>query len=99
MGAHPVSVESVDLKTVGAEDARHTVSPKDPLLLAFAAALKRERLRAGLSQETLASEAGLSRTQTSALERAIREPKLGTILKLCEAMGIPPGQLLDALEP
>ncbi len=71
---------------------------KNPLLLAFADALKRERLRAGLSQETLAAEAGLSRTQTSALERAIREPKLATILKLCDAMKIAPGELLDDLE-
>lgn len=75
------------------------MEPKEPLLLAFAAALKRERERAGLSQERLAAEAGLSRTQTSALERAIREPKLGTILKLADAMGISPGQLLDGLEP
>lgn len=75
------------------------MNTKDPLLVSFAEALKRERLRAGLSQETLAADAGLSRTQTSALERAIREPKLSTILKLCDALEITPGQLLDGLEP
>lgn len=75
------------------------MSTEDPLLASFAEALKRERLRAGLSQERLAAEAGLSRTQTSALERAIREPKLGTILKLCKALEITPGELLNGLEP
>jgi transcriptional regulator with XRE-family HTH domain len=71
---------------------------KDPRLVAFGAAMKRERQRAGLSQETLAAEANVSRAATSALERGVREPKLFTILALCQAMGIDPGQLLNGIE-
>jgi transcriptional regulator with XRE-family HTH domain len=71
---------------------------KDPRLVAFGEAMKRERQRAGLSQETLAAEANVSRAATSALERGVREPKLFTILALSRAMSITPGQLLEGLD-
>lgn len=51
------------------------------------------RRKAGLTQEELADRCGLHRTEISLLERGGREPRLGTLVKLAEALGIPPGQL------
>lgn len=74
-----------------------SVTTKDPRLVAFGEAVLRERTRAGMSQETLAAEAGISRAAASALERGVREPRLFTVLALAQAMRIKPGTLIDAL--
>ncbi len=71
---------------------------KDPVLMAFGAALRRERIRAGYSQEALAHIAGIDRTQTSVLERGMQDPRLTTIVKLCDALEITPQDLLDDLK-
>jgi transcriptional regulator with XRE-family HTH domain len=63
----------------------------------FAANLRRERLRRELSQEALGDLCGLHMTEISRLERARREPRLGTIVKLSRALRIPPGRLLDGI--
>jgi transcriptional regulator with XRE-family HTH domain len=60
----------------------------------FAANLRRARLGAGLSQEELGLRCGLHRTEVSLLERAGREPRLGTIVKLAEALQSTPSALL-----
>jgi transcriptional regulator with XRE-family HTH domain len=54
----------------------------------FAVNLRRERQAAGLSQEQLASRSGLHPTEISRLERATREPRLGTIARLARALDI-----------
>ena len=54
------------------------VTPKER----FAANLRRQRLANGLSQEQLAAKTGLHPSEVSRLERAVREPRLGTIAKL-----------------
>ena len=63
----------------------------------FAANLRRERQRAGLSQEGLARASHLHRTEISLLERAEREPRLSTIVRLAGGLGVPPAALLDDL--
>lgn len=63
----------------------------------FAANLKRERRKAGLSQEALAERAGIHRTEASQLERALRLPRLDTIVKLSGALGVDPGVLLAGM--
>jgi transcriptional regulator with XRE-family HTH domain len=63
----------------------------------FARNLKRERQRARLSQEALADLAALHRTQISLLERAVREPRLTTIVRLARALGITPADLLKSI--
>ena len=63
----------------------------------FAANLRRTRERAGISQEELASRCGLHRTEISFLERAQREPRLSTIVKLAKALGVGAAELLDGL--
>lgn len=54
----------------------------------FAANLQRLRARRGLSQEALAEQSGLHRTEISLLERAEREPRLSTILLLAHALDV-----------
>ncbi len=63
----------------------------------FARNLREQRMRRGLSQEALGDAAGLHRTEVSLLERAGREPRLSTIVRLARALGVPPAALLDGL--
>jgi transcriptional regulator with XRE-family HTH domain len=65
------------------------VSPQER----FAVNLRRARIGAGLSQEELASRCDLHRTEISLLERAGREPRLGTIVKLASALKTSPDVL------
>ncbi len=60
----------------------------------FAANLKSERLRKKLSQEALASKAGLSVSYISMLEREQRTPPLDTLESLARALGVSPTALL-----
>ena len=60
------------------------VSPEER----FAANLRRLRTAAGLSQEQLAGRTGLHPTEISRLERAVREPRLGTIVRLARGLGV-----------
>ena len=63
----------------------------------FAANLAAQRKRVGISQEELASLAGLHRTQISLLETGKREPRLETMVKLAGALGIPVAILVDGI--
>jgi transcriptional regulator with XRE-family HTH domain len=63
----------------------------------FARNLREARKRQGLSQEALGHASGLHRTEISLLERAGREPRLSTIVRLARALSIPAGTLLDGL--
>jgi transcriptional regulator with XRE-family HTH domain len=54
----------------------------------FARNLRSRRQAAGLSQEQLAARTGLHPTEISRLERAVREPRLGTMLKLAKGLDI-----------
>lgn len=59
----------------------------------FAANLRSARTAAGISQEELGHRCDLHRTEISLLERAGREPRLGTIVKLAGALDTTPGDL------
>jgi transcriptional regulator with XRE-family HTH domain len=59
----------------------------------FAANLRQARIEVGISQEELGNRCELHRTEISLLERAGREPRLGTIVKLAGALGTTPGEL------
>jgi transcriptional regulator with XRE-family HTH domain len=54
-------------------------------------------VRAGLSQEALGDLCNLHRTEVGLLERAGRDPRLATIVKLARALNIPAADLLDGL--
>lgn len=54
----------------------------------FAAALKRLREEAGLSQAALAEKAGLNVFGIAKIEQGLREPNWTTVLKLAEALEV-----------
>jgi transcriptional regulator with XRE-family HTH domain len=54
----------------------------------FARNLRRRREAAGLSQQQLANRTGLHPSEISRLERAVREPRLGTMLRLAKGLRI-----------
>jgi transcriptional regulator with XRE-family HTH domain len=60
----------------------------------FALNLRDRRMKVGLSQEALAAAAGVHRTEVSLLERAGRDPRLTTIVRLSRALEVPPTNLL-----
>ena len=60
----------------------------------FAANLRRARDAAGLSQEELSERSGLHSTEISRLERGVREPRLGTIVRIARGLGLQPADLL-----
>jgi transcriptional regulator with XRE-family HTH domain len=60
----------------------------------FASNLKSERIRRKMSQETLASKAGLSVSYISMLERGQRTPPLDTLESLARALAVSPVSLL-----
>jgi transcriptional regulator with XRE-family HTH domain len=63
----------------------------------FAANLRRYRLAADLTQEQLAQKVGLHPTEVSRLERAVREPRLGTIVRLARGLGVGAEQLVAGI--
>lgn len=63
----------------------------------FAVNLRRARTEAGVSQEELGYMCDLHRTEVSLLERAGREPRMATIVKLAGALNTTPGKLCDGI--
>jgi transcriptional regulator with XRE-family HTH domain len=63
----------------------------------FAVNLRRARIAAGISQEELGYICDLHRTEVSLLERAGREPRLATIVKVSSALGTPVNELCDGV--
>jgi transcriptional regulator with XRE-family HTH domain len=64
----------------------------------FANNLRQARIKRGLTQEALENASGLDRSEISLLERARREPRLSTIVRLARALKVPPKSLLDRIE-
>jgi transcriptional regulator with XRE-family HTH domain len=60
----------------------------------FGETLRRLRTAAGVSQERLGFRAGLHRTEISLLERGQRDPRLTTVIRLADALGVDPAALL-----
>lgn len=65
----------------------------------IAAALRRERTRAGLSLSELAKRAGIAKSTLSQLEAANGKPGLETMWALSVALDVPPSVLLDPPRP
>jgi transcriptional regulator with XRE-family HTH domain len=63
----------------------------------FAANLREQRERAGLSQEALADACDLHRTEISLLERRKRSPRLETIVILARGLGISASELIQGV--
>jgi transcriptional regulator with XRE-family HTH domain len=63
----------------------------------FAVNLRRARTKAGISQEELGYLCDLHRTEVSLLERAGREPRLATIVKLASVLKATPNELCEGI--
>jgi len=63
----------------------------------FAHNLRRRRVAVGISQEELGERTELHRTEISLLERAGREPRLATLLKLAGALATTPDALCQGI--
>jgi transcriptional regulator with XRE-family HTH domain len=69
------------------------VSPQER----FAINLRLARTKVGISQEELGERCDLHRTEISLLERAGREPRLATIVKLAGALETSPAALCTGI--
>lgn len=69
-----------------------------PDLLAFGRTLRKARRDRDLSQEALAHEAGLSAKHVGEIERANKDPRLTTVLRLARALELRSGELFGALD-
>jgi len=68
------------------------------LRVAFGGALRKFRLKAGLSQEQLAALAGVHRNYVGDVERAEENISLVNILRFCHALEIPLSRLVAQME-
>ncbi|MHB1537131.1 MAG: helix-turn-helix domain-containing protein [Solirubrobacteraceae bacterium] len=64
---------------------------------AFGQNIRRERERLELSQEALGFLCDLDTSEISRLERARRDPRLSTIVKVARALDISPARLLEGI--
>lgn len=64
---------------------------------AFGQRVRGLRAREGLSQDGLAHTSGIHLTSIGRIERGGREPRLTTILKLAQGLGVDPGELTSGL--
>jgi transcriptional regulator with XRE-family HTH domain len=60
--------------------------------------LRQARERAGLSQEQLALQANVDRSDISQIERNLKNPTVDMLLRLCRAMNASASQIVAALE-
>jgi transcriptional regulator with XRE-family HTH domain len=73
--------------------------PGGPPLELIAAALRRERRRAGLSLTEVARRAGIAKSTLSQLESGTGNPSLETLWAICVALDAPFSRLLDPPRP
>ena len=59
--------------------------------------VKEFRKRKGLSQEILSGLAGIGRTHLSMIERGTRKPTLETLFRICDALSIPPENMVNEI--
>lgn len=66
--------------------------------VAFGRAIRDLRRSRGISQEQLGYDSGLHRTYVGGIERGERNPSLTNILRIAEALGVSPSELLAEIE-
>jgi len=66
------------------------------LLLAFGAGLAELRAERRISQDELATRAGMSQPGLSNIENGLRNPPLTTVFRLAKALDMTPAELLAA---
>ncbi len=68
---------------------------KDPDLIALGQNLRRLRREANLTQEELASRAGLSANYVGEIERGERNPGALALFAITRGLGVPPATLFE----
>ena len=71
---------------------------RDPLLVAFGAAVREVRVARRITQERLAELAGIHRTYVGDVERGLRNIGLVNVGRLADALGIGLADLMAATE-
>ena len=70
----------------------------EPLVAAFAAALRDARLEAGMTQEELADRANVSARFISFLETGKRQPSLSALAAVCAGLGLTMATIIASAE-
>lgn len=80
--------------------ARNPPPPEDrqPILLAFGAAVRQYRKSLGFSQEAFADECGIDRSYMGGVERGERNIALVNIEKIITALKFQPSEFFKALD-
>ncbi len=65
----------------------------------FGERVRTARLATGLSQEALADVAGVHRTMVGHVERGEATPTIRTVVRLADALGIDPAELVRGMRP
>ena len=65
---------------------------------AVARVIKMYRLKKDLSQEVLSGLAGIPRSHLTAIECGTKLPNFETIWRLCNALGLPPHEMVKSIE-
>jgi transcriptional regulator with XRE-family HTH domain len=65
--------------------------------IAVAVKVRETRQQRGYSQETLAEACLVSRSLISRIEQGRHEPRLSTLLVIADALGVAPGEFLNAV--
>lgn len=69
----------------------------DCVVIEFSQRLRDLRHERGLSQDDLSRRTGIHTTAIGRLENGRREPRLTTILRLADGLGVAPGTLLEGV--
>jgi len=87
-----LSVQTIVASAYGFGVNKNTVAKE------FGLIVRRRRLAAGMSQETLADKASCHPTYISLVERGLRNPSLDTMLRLADALDCPGWKLVKETE-
>ena len=68
---------------------------REPIVRRFGHGVRKRRVEAGFSQESLARAAKVHPTYISLIERGLRDPRLTSIAKLAKALEISPADLVS----
>ncbi len=96
--ARPRPGRIVFVRLESAQPMARPASRQPPAQL-FGQRVRDRRLRLGLSQELLAQRSGLHRTYIGSLERGERNVALLNIVRLADALGTDPAELVGGLKP
>jgi transcriptional regulator with XRE-family HTH domain len=75
--------------------AARRISNPAPELLALARRLRQMRRARELSQEALAAIAGVHPKHLSEIERANKDPRATTVIRIADALGVPVAELYE----